>query len=95
MYRVETQKLSELLRMWLEDNPDRGSTTRVPPKGECYTSITDEYGCVWVGNDEAVPPHLIDRTVEHYLNERSSRRDTLVSFQLSDDRVRFVWRIAE
>ena len=96
MYRVETQKLSELLRMWLEDNQNRRSNVQVPPRGECYTNVTDEYGCVWVGSDDGgCPPHLVDRTIEHYLNERSSQRDTLVSSQVLNDRVRFVWRIAD
>ena len=100
MYRVETLKLSELLGMWLEDDKARRSTVQIPPPG--YTSITDEYGCVWVGADEAVPPHLVDRVVEHYLNARSGqswhegqRRDTLVSCQVSDDRVRLVWHVPD
>jgi hypothetical protein len=95
MYRVETKPLRDLLRVWLEDNPERRSKTQVPPRGECYTSITDEYGCVWVGSDDAVPPHLIDRIIEHWMNERTGRRDALVSFQLIGEVARFVWRAAD
>jgi hypothetical protein len=91
-YRVETIKQSELLRMWLEDDPKRGSQARVPPCGDVYTSITDEYGCVWVGVDDTVPPHLVDRTVEHYLNERASQRASLVSHCIIGETVQFVWR---
>lgn len=91
-YRVETLKLSELLRMWLEDDPKRRSKAQVPPRGDVYTSITDEYGCVWVGSDDMVPPHLVDRTIEHYLNERASPRGSLVSCCVIKDAVQLVWR---
>ena len=95
MYRVETKSLRELLRMWLEDNPERKSSVQTPPRGQCYTSITDEYGCIWMGSDDAVPAHLVDRVVEHYLNERSSRLDTLIGCSVVGEAVQLVWRAAE
>lgn len=95
MYRVETKTLRELLRMWLEDNPERRSAAQCPPRGEVYTSITDEYGCVWVGTDDTVPPHLNDRIIEHYLNERTARTDLLVSCCRVGEAVQLVWRVAD
>ena len=95
MYRVETKTLRDLLRMWLEDNPERRATAQSPERGDVYTSITDEYGCVWFGQEDGVPAHLNDRVVEHYLNERTSHSDMLVSCCRNGDAVLLVWRVAD
>lgn len=93
MYRVETYRLKDLLRIWLED-------TRNPRELESssQTSSTGEYRDVRFdsGDDDlGVRPELVSVVIEHYLNERKQVEHSLVSCCPGGLGLLFIWHVAD
>lgn len=91
MYRVEHKSFRELFDIWMdaEDDPEPA------PADSTTATMTDAVQSYTIMDGGPMPLPLMDTVVTHYLNERASGRDVLVSCSLRDRFVQFVWRIAE